>query len=135
MATLSPTLRHIPTASTHLPKINCTALTLSSPPSAIQISNLQAIQLQNTCHRFITSRCSDINLYHSDASTTWTGVIFVLWSIESIKDLLYYKLPVVRRVNTEGTHMLTNKRDGYHLVFLNGRLNCPVCRVSIVGED
>lgn len=33
VATLSPSLRHIPTASTHLPKINCTALTPSSPPS------------------------------------------------------------------------------------------------------
>lgn len=36
VATLSPSLRHIPTASTHLPKINCTALTPSSPPSTLQ---------------------------------------------------------------------------------------------------
>lgn len=38
VATLSPSLRHIPTASTHLPKINCIALTPSSPPRDLQIT-------------------------------------------------------------------------------------------------
>lgn len=36
VATLSPSLRHIPTASTHLPKINCTVLTPSSPPTPLK---------------------------------------------------------------------------------------------------
>lgn len=48
VATLSPSLRHIPAASTHLPKINCTALTPSSQPSAL---NVHTIQLNNTKYK------------------------------------------------------------------------------------
>lgn len=47
VATLSPSLRRIPTASTHLPKINCIALTHSSPPTGLQ--NMHTTKLQSTC--------------------------------------------------------------------------------------
>lgn len=40
VATLSPSLRHIPAASTHLPKINCTALTPSFQTSEFNLHTI-----------------------------------------------------------------------------------------------
>lgn len=56
VATLSPSLRHIPTASTHLPKINCTALTPSSPRSALQ--NTQPARFNSRPHGGLSCRVS-----------------------------------------------------------------------------